>query len=390
MAANARQHREIARELKRARVKHDKLLNKVAKARGKFRARLSKLQGLEQQMIALQQETQPSIESSGNGSSTSPLKPIRFILNPSSGRSPGDPNALQDLFGVLRARGIEPRLGIKTSGKAAREMAREAADNGEEIVIVGGGDGTIEDVASQLVHTQTALAILPLGTMNNLARSLGIPLELDAAADLIAGGITRRIDIGHVRAQEKKQKEFFMETAGVGLTAIAFPAGQAAKKGRLDGMPDYLRGLADSRPQPTEISLDGGPAFLVNTQLITISNAPLIGINFMIAPEAAMDDGLFDIAVYEEMSKRDILGYFVAITNGRPTDNPKIKRYRAKQIQVHAPHGEPVHADKDEIKKAREWLIEVIPQALLVIAGKQAALEVPVPSAPAAAEAGRA
>ena len=95
-----------------------------------------------------------------------------------------------------RAHGIRAEVGIKTSGKAVREMAKAAADRGQALVIVAGGDGTIEDVASQLVNSEVILAILPTGTMNNIACSLGVPLDISAACALIGMGVTRKIDMG--------------------------------------------------------------------------------------------------------------------------------------------------------------------------------------------------
>src|SRR4029077_2688404 len=127
------------------------------------------------------------------------------------------------------------------------------------------------------------------GSANNLARSLGIPLDLDDACALIGAGSTRQIDVGHVLGEKKAAAKYFLETTGIGLTAIAIPTGQAVRKGQLFGLPHALRKLFDHKPEAVEVVLDDGVAISANSQLVTVSNAPLMGRNFLLAPSAKMD-----------------------------------------------------------------------------------------------------
>src|SRR5438552_1630563 len=100
---------------------------------------------------------------------------------------------------------LSPKKQIVQAHAALRELEKK-----HDLIIVAGGNGKIQDVAQQLVATETALGILPVGTRNNLARELGIPLDLDQACDLLAAGITRKIDVGRVRANDRQDVEYFL------------------------------------------------------------------------------------------------------------------------------------------------------------------------------------
>ncbi|HBE29501.1 MAG TPA: hypothetical protein DDW25_11490, partial [Ktedonobacter sp.] len=96
----------------------------------------------------------------------------------------------------LRSYGIEPEVQYTTPEDAGKGLATKAADEGAELIIAAGGDGTIHAVASGLIERKSTLGIIPMGTMNNLAHSLGIPLPIEAACAIIAKGETRAIDVG--------------------------------------------------------------------------------------------------------------------------------------------------------------------------------------------------
>jgi YegS/Rv2252/BmrU family lipid kinase len=346
------------------------------------------------------------------------LRHARLIFNPNSGEAQKNAQTLDEIVSSLRAHGIVADIGIKTSGKAARELAREAAKNDEELVIVAAGDGTIEDVAAMLVGTKTALGIIPIGTMNNLARALGVPLELDLACALLGIGVTRAIDFGHVLADQKPDVEYFLETSGVGLSAIVIPAGQAAEKHRWEELPDAIRKLFDSKPGPVMVRLDGGEWIHAHAQVVTVSNAPLMGNNLLIAPNAKMDDGWLDVAIYDEMSKTELLAYFMSLTTTKHADNPKVKFYRARHVRIESQAPVEAHSDKDvvatrpviepshaesqetgaEVARSGDVVtvgangslqakyvleVEIVPGALRMIAGKGMGLSLPVEAAPA-------
>jgi diacylglycerol kinase family enzyme len=214
--------------------------------------------------------------------------------------------------------------------------------------------------------------------MNNLARSLGIPLDLDDACALLGAGSTRQIDVGRVIENEQAEAEIFLETAGLGLSAIAVPAGQAGKKGALGSLPNALRRILDYKPGAVQVQLDDGETIRADSQLVTVSNAPLMGLNFLVAPDAKMDDGFLDIAVYDGMGKTDLLGYFMGTRNGKRVDNPHVRFYRSRKVQIRSQQAVPVVADKNGLPPERVMDIELVPQALTMVVGKGSGLALPV------------
>ena len=232
------------------------------------------------------------------------------------------------------------------------------------------------------MNSQTTIGVLPIGTMNNLARGWGIPLDIDDACEPLAMGVSRMIDIGRVHANEKEQIEYFLESAGLGLSAIALPAGQAVEKGRWSLLPKAVGKLLDYQGCPIEVELDGGQVIQADSQLVTVSNAPLMGKNILVAPNAKMDDGLLDVAIYDHMSKPDLLGYFMAASNGARVENPNVKFYRTRRVRIRTEKPVEVHSDKDAIEAKRELDIEIVPKALSVVVGQGIALSMPVEAVP--------
>src|SRR5258708_7547675 len=187
-----------------------------------------------------------------------------------------------------------------------------------------------------MVGSDAKLAILPTGTRNNLARELGIPLDINQACDLLAAGLSRKIDIGRVCAGERRDVQYFLEAAGLGLSAVVLPAGQDIRKGRFSDLTAKLRQLFELKPGPVELELDGKETITANSRVVTVSNAPLIGMNMLIAPDAKMDDGLLDIAVYDDMATSDLASYFLATTNGKRAYHPNVRFYRAQRVVIRA------------------------------------------------------
>ncbi|MDQ6780303.1 MAG: diacylglycerol kinase family lipid kinase, partial [Candidatus Eremiobacteraeota bacterium] len=345
--------------------KRKKVQRKVESTQARLSRRLGKLRALESRIARLQQQLVAEADRRDPGDATTrQMRPVTLIFNPKCGGSARKDISLDEIVAQLRRHGFEADVKIKTCGKDARRWAKDAVAASEDCVVVAAGDGTVGDVAAQLVGSKTVLGILPVGTMNNLARSLGIPLELDKACALLAIGSKRSIDVGHILVDEKPQRTYFLETAGLGVSAIAFPAGQAARKGQLHVLPRAIRKLFDHKPRPVQIVLDDGEPILTQSQLVTVSNAPLMGLNFLVAPEAKMDDGLLDVAVYEGMGKTKLLEYFMATRDGKRVENSSVRYYRARKIHLISQSEQPVHADKDDLAPQQVVDIEVIPQAL--------------------------
>src|SRR4051812_37728831 len=151
-----RKQQKYAKALEEARAEHVEMLKKVVKARTKLERRSRKLQALETRMAELARRAySPNDGRLGQAAAGADhLRSAYLIFNPDAGGNNGDGNKqLDKIVRRLRAHGIRAEIGLKTSGKAVRELAKELSGQGEELIIVAAGDGTIEEVASQLVGT---------------------------------------------------------------------------------------------------------------------------------------------------------------------------------------------------------------------------------------------
>lgn len=374
--------KKLQQKMKQARREHERILKKLDKTRAKMDTRAQDLRAVETKLAEYEGKlAEPQMQAQPIAPRTS-VRRAHLIVNPRSGCIVDGSYTVEDLVERLRKHGIEAEVTLKTSSDVIIKAARKAAKKGEGLVIVAGGDGTIEKVAAQLVGSDTVLGILPLGTMNNLARSLGVPLDVEDACALLGMGTDRKIDVGALQVHAKRHVKYFLETAGLGLSAIAFPMGQKVKKGGWGGLPGALKQIVGFKATPVTITLDDGQVIQATSQVVTVSNAPLTGMNFLISPEAKMDDGWLDVAVYDEMSKADLVSYLWAARNGQPLSNVKVKRYRSRHVTIDPVGKAPVVSDKDALPEQQDLDIKILPQALRVIVGKGIGLSFPVDVAP--------
>jgi YegS/Rv2252/BmrU family lipid kinase len=273
-----------------------------------------------------------------------------LIINPTSGVSllaethHDIPESNEEMIlSALRTYGIEPEVWHTTLEDTGEGMAKKAADEHVDLVIAAGGDGTVHAVARGLIKREPTLAIIPLGTMNNLAHSLGIPLPLEAACAIIAKGETRVIDVGIINEQA------FLEVAGIGIEALLFPAAEEFKSPgflpMVRGVIDGLRALLAYKPTKIRISFDDKKARSYQAIQVTICNAPFYGIHFQIAPNILMDDGLLDVVIFKNFSKLEYIRHAMSISQGRRVFQPKITHRRVKSLRISTDHPVEIQAD---------------------------------------------
>jgi diacylglycerol kinase (ATP) len=264
-----------------------------------------------------------------------------LILNPVAGKSriaetQEEPKSIeQDLSTALRIYDIEPEVWFTTLEDPGEGLARKAADDHVDLIIAAGGDGTIHAVASGLMSRESTLGIIPMGTMNNLAHSLGIPPSIEAACAVLAKGKTRSIDVGQINEQA------FLEVAGIGFEASLFPAGEEIKRtGLLSTVRGVILGLVSLvtfKPTRLKISLDAIQ--------VTICNAPFYGAHFQVGPDILMDDGMLDVFIFRHFSKLEYLRHAVSISQGRRVFQPKILRRRVKALLITSSDPQDIQAD---------------------------------------------
>jgi diacylglycerol kinase (ATP) len=296
-------------------------------------------------------------------------KPIRakLIANPGAGDVLEAASRIEQVARYLLDYGLKVDVALAHPKKEAISIARRAIKDGYDVVIAMGGDGTLGAVIRGIAGSKVRLGIIAAGTENDIARSLGIPEDLKEACALIASGHTRRLDLGRVSTKKRKKFYFFMLTA-IGLTATIFPLIKEVPEGKFSGIQDAVMAFLKFDAKPTVfLTLDDESKIEVETMLVTVANTPLIGAKNLVAPDASMDDGLLDIAVYPDFSKAELLSYFVKTAHEGSTPDRTIQRYRARKIKVKTSPKLDIAAEGIILGKGTAR-IKILPGALRVIA----------------------
>lgn len=226
-----------------------------------------------------------------------------------------------------------------------QRKARRAVDDGVERLVVVGGDGTLLHVGEALAGSDCALGIIPAGTGNDLARSLGIPTDVDSAAEAAVEGAVRSIDIGRIDGR------IYLTVAGAGFHgAVASYVADRLRvvRGPLAYPYAVLRTLASYEPPTFRVRYDGG-SFGGRAWLVVLANSPTFGGGMRIAPHAELDDGLLDLVIVKNVPRATFLRIFPSVYRGRHTGHAAVVTARTNQatIEIDRPHvyygdGEPL------------------------------------------------
>lgn len=250
------------------------------------------------------------------------------IANPCAGHGRGL-RSLERLREAIRRRSLDLQVAPTEAPGHATALARAAAESGEPRIAVMGGDGTISEVANGLVESDTALAVVPMGTGNDIARSLGIPRNLDAALDLALHGGARPIDVG------RERDRCFVSVLGVGFPSIV--AAEANSIRWLRGSPAFFvavyKALHRLRARPLRIVLDG-EARETECVAVMVQNTPYTGGGLKMAPEARVDDGELDVVIVETIGRLDLMVNFPRVYRGGHFAHPSFTAHRARSVRV--------------------------------------------------------
>ena len=300
--------------------------------------------------------------------------PATVILNPHAGRKLGLPvNEGLDADGVmavLDAAGVDARVHATGSQGEAIELARSAAARDRHAPIVAaGGDGALRAIARALLDLSGGdaeavppIGILPLGSVMNVARSLGIPRDVRAAAEVLARGEVRIIDVGEVVGWGA-----FFEGVGIGIHTELLSAGAALDAGDRRATLGRIGAALRYRPSTLDLELDSGRRVRTRSLVTSIANGPFEGIGFTVAPAARLDDGLFDIRVFEGFSRWDLVRHFASIALGRRRYEPRVRTLRSATVRLASTTPLRLRADGEEAGWTPAEL-RVRPRALRVIA----------------------
>lgn len=287
---------------------------------------------------------------------------VRVIWNANAGSKGGIPTnscTEDELRDLLDRHGLGSEVWATDTPEAARAAASAAIRDRYDLVVAAGGDGTIGVVAEELLDSPVALGVLPLGSVMNVARSIGLPRDLEGAAEALRDGSPRAIDVGEVAGRT------FYEAASVGMNAAMFREAQRFDRGDWLSIARTLWVAVRYRPARMEIRLDDR---VVRTRalMVTVANGPYTGMAMTVAPEARLDDGRFDVVIFRRFSKLRLLRHLASIAFGRRRVAPEIRTYRSRRVRISSRHPLPARADAHDLGTTPVELV-VRPHALRVV-----------------------
>ncbi len=274
--------------------------------------------------------------------------PLTLVANPSSGRG-RMARMLPQIRSVLAALGIDTQIEVSRDADDLRRHVRSAREAGDERVIVCGGDGTLHLAAQELAGGDTALGIVPAGTGDDNARTLGIPRgDVAGATRLAATGTVSRIDLGRVVVADGAERVFlgvlssgFDSLVNERANVMTWPNGNARY------LVAILGELRTFRPVPYRATLDGRPVE-GEAMLVAVGNGVSYGGGMRVCPDAMPDDGLLDVTWLHGVSKATFLRVFPQVFSGSHVRSPYVSTTRAASIELDAP-GQLAYADGERV-----------------------------------------
>jgi undecaprenyl-diphosphatase len=289
---------------------------------------------------------------------TSPEMRPAVVANPAKVR--GAARSQRELRAALASAGWPEPLWLETTREdPGGGQTRQAVQAGAEVVFANGGDGTVTACASELVGTDTALAVVPAGTGNLLAANLKLPAHPADAVTAALSGIRRRLDVGVLEGR------YFTVMAGMGFDAQMLRDTPETLKARL-GWPAYViaavRHLCET-PMHVSISLDGAPPFTRRARSVLVGNVGGLRAGLRLLPDARPDDGVLDVAVLMPPRRRSWLPLAWSLIWQRPTA-PLMETFQARQVQIVSDQQHPREFDGELIEPSHTLTATVRPAAL--------------------------
>ena len=273
-----------------------------------------------------------------------------LIHNPTASR--GDARKREgDAVAALRAAGIEfDILHTKRPGHAT-QLARHAVERGARLVIAAGGDGTVHEVAQGMWDTDAVLGVIPMGTGNDFAEAHGIPRNLKKAVEIIRDGQDCRSDVGHFGEWS------FFNTVGIGFDAVVSIKSRAIERlrGDLLYLVAVLKTFRSYRSTDMEVLAPGfqrsGP-----TYMLTVCIGQREGGGFTLAPDAIIDDGLFDVCLVDNIRIPTVLRMIPKAMKGTHTGMSFVEMLKVPDVTVTSPEPIVLHADGQIYRTERTTL----------------------------------
>lgn len=302
------------------------------------------------------------------------MKKILFIINPISGTvsKAGIPEAIEKYLD--KDKFSYDIVKTEYAGHAT-ELSRKAAQDGYDIVVAIGGDGTVNEVARGIVHTNTALAIIPCGSGNGLARHLFIPLNVKKSIEIINECEIHDLDYCVINDHD------FFCTCGMGFDAfISFKFAEAGKRGPITYVQQILEKGLKYKPETYEVEADEGK-MKYKAFLITCANASQYGNNAYIAPQASMNDGLMDVVIMEPFDILEAPQIAIDMFGKTLDKSSRIKTFRTRHLKIHRSSEGPIHYDGEPVMTGADIDVRVEPKGIKIVVNGNANKKLRKPNA---------
>jgi len=264
---------------------------------------------------------------------------------------------------TLTGLGATPLILLTEGPGHARELARLAVDDGADVVCAWGGDGTVNEVASGLVHGRGVMAVVPAGSGNGFARELGVPLDKAGALAVAVRGRTRRVDVGELNGR------LFVNTAGFGLDASVAHAFAVAPRGAR-GFPAYVRAsvrhLWGFPGRRCVVRVDGQEWCVGAMKMMTLANTRQWGNGALVAPRARPDDGVLDLVALRDVPIGSLALQAWRLWTGSLDRIGAVSMVTFRHAEIGTDEEWPVHIDGEPAGYARSLSVVVKPEALAV------------------------
>jgi len=288
------------------------------------------------------------------------MNTVRLIINPISGRGRGA-RVVEQVSRLLHDCGLPHELCLSHSPTDPTELAREAVRNRAQLVIGLGGDGLINQIANELISSETVLGIIPAGVGNDFARGLGIPLGIEDACAVLAQGKTHRVDVGQVN------ERYFLSVAVMGLAAQVNRRANQFQRLRVSALYSALTVASVLLDTPQSFTLQyDGQTRRCYSWLIAVANTWSCARGMALVPAARADDGVLDACIVNGMGKVELLYTFPRVFRGRHIYHTGIETICGREITVSTDNQCDLYADGERIG-ALPATFKAVPQALCVI-----------------------
>lgn len=301
------------------------------------------------------------------------IKPVKLIYNPNAGKKRHPVGASPITIDLIKALFNKYQIPVDlfpTKGPGdANRLAQQAKRQKYDVVIAAGGDGTVSEVANGLVGSNIALGILPTGSIMNTVHMLAIPHDLEKAVMLFKIDRRRKIDVGMItllNGVKPKSAIYFLENSSVGIEAELMDSALKMEHGHYRAFLGSLKSAIDYYRHRVKIVLDD-KTLERRVTMVSVSNGNFSGVALQLAPKARLNDHRLNVSVFE-MSKKELLYYFLKFKGTGRTSSPKISHYQSTKVAIYTRLPKPVHVDA-QVFGTTPVAYEILPNALTVITG---------------------